>query len=41
MGANYSSGDGHNDAAKEAHNSKSKTCYYELLGVDAKATEDE
>lgn len=41
MGANHSTGNGHGDSDRGVSSSKPKTCYYELLGVEAKASEDE
>jgi len=39
MGANQSSEQ--NDGGRGANNGEVKTCYYELLELDAKASDDE
>ena len=41
MGANQSSGAGGSSRRKDEAGAEVKTCYYEILGVDGQASEDE
>ena len=41
MGANESSENDRSSSNREIQSAEVKTCYYELLGVDPKASEDE